>query len=179
MTEIKAHKTNPELIAGLTSGSETQILKAIADLGEKGNALYLPFLLELLSNSPGEEVSRSILELLGNLKDKETIPYLVDAIRDVTDKSLRRDLVTCCWKNGLDFSEYLSFFTDLVIGSDFETAFEALTVIDNLGWQPLAKLRDMEIIKVRQAEQSAQGIHKELLRELISILSQTYPENER
>jgi HEAT repeat protein len=171
MTEKKAHKTNPELIAELTSGSEPRILKAIAELREKGNPLYLPFLLDLLTNSPGEEVSRNILELLGNLKDKETIPYLVGAIRAATDKSLRRDLVTCCWKNSLDFSEYLSFFTDMVIDSDFEVAFEALTVIDNLGQFPPAEIRDVEIMKVRHAMQFSQGIQKDLLRELIDILS--------
>lgn len=171
MTEKKAHKTNPELIAGLTSGSEAQILKAIAELGEKGNPLYLPFLIDVLTNSPGDEVRKSILDLLDNLKNKECIPYLVGAIRDVDDKSLRRDLVSCCWKNGLDFSEFLSFFTDLVIDSEFETAFEALTVIDSLSQMPATEIRNIEIGKVRSALHSSEGIHAELLRELIAILT--------
>jgi HEAT repeat protein len=171
MTEKKAYKTNPDLIAGLTSGSETQILNAIAELGEKGNPLYIPFLTDILTNSPGDEVRKSILDLLDNLKDKECIPYLVGAIRDETNHSLRRDLVACCWKNGLDYSEHLSFFTGLVIDSDFEVAFEAFTVIENLGQLPPAEIRSPEIVKIRHALHTSEGMQKKLLLELISILS--------
>lgn len=171
MTEKKAHKTNPGLIAGLTSGSEQKILETVSELEKKGNPLYIPVLIDVLANSDSRQVRKSILELFDNLKDKDSIPYLISAICDVTGKSLQRDLVSCCWKNGLDFSEYLSFFTDLVIESDFEIAFEALTVIDNLSQLPPSDIRNTEIGKIRIALQSSEGMQTELLRQLIAILT--------
>jgi hypothetical protein len=171
MTEKKEYKTNPALVAGLTSGSGQRVLESLSELEKKGNPLYIPVLIDVLISTTSEQVRSVILDMLGNLKEKECIPHLISAIRDVPHESLRTELVSCCWKNSLDFSEHLAFFTDLVIESEFETAFEALTVIDNMGNLPSSEDRNIEIGKARHALQSSEGMQTGLLRELIAILT--------
>ena len=38
--------------------------------------------------------------------------------------------MAACWESGLDFSKYLEFFIQLIIGSDYGLCMEACTVIE-------------------------------------------------
>lgn len=170
MTENRTIKTNPVLVAKLRSGKESQVLEALSELNNKGNHLYIPVLVEVLNLPAGEPIRDIILELLSELKDKQSVPLLVEAIGNESDLSIQKDLISCCWKNGLDFAEYLPFFTDLVINAEFETAFEAFTVIDSLINRPGPEERKKEISKIKFAMDAAGEIKERLLGELISVL---------
>jgi hypothetical protein len=41
-------------------------------------------------------------------------------------------ITTACWENGLDYKNYFPVFVDIVINEDWETGFEAFTVIENM-----------------------------------------------
>ena len=41
-----------------------------------------------------------------------------------------KNMVCSCWQNGLDYSGYIPFFTEMVLFSDYETSIEAFTVVE-------------------------------------------------
>lgn len=171
MTDNVQKKTNPAIIRQLSSGVEEQLLSAITGLRETGNQLYMPDLLRLLRDSAFEAVKQEIRKLFIDLKDKNAVPYLIDAIADSEYASIRKDLLSCCWQSGFDFAGYLSFFVDQVILNDWEVAFEAFTVIENLETFPSHDILENEIKKINRVLPSSEGNKKYLLTELRSILA--------
>jgi hypothetical protein len=164
-------KTDPNIIQDLHSGKESLILSKIDHLRETGNPLYIPFLIDLLLKSESEEVRRNILLFLSDMKDRNAKPYMIEAIENEKYTSLQKELLTCIWQNSLDYSDYLSLFIGLVIHSEFETAFEAFTVIDNLEELPPKEVIEPEIQRINKALEKSAGSKIYLLQELRSILS--------
>ena len=66
-----------------------------------------------------------------------------------TNQSEKR-LLTACWQNGLDFSTFLPVFIDLIIHEDWEIAFEAFTVIDNLEFLPSHEIIKISVGKINE-----------------------------
>jgi hypothetical protein len=164
-------KTDPNIIQGLHSGKESMILSKIDHLRETGNPLYIPFLIDLLLQSESEEVRKNILRFLSDMKDIHARPYMIEAIENEKYASLQKELLTCIWQSSLDYSDYLSLFIGLVIHSEFEAAFEAFTVIDNLEELPPKEVIEPEIQRINKAIEKAAGSKIYLLQELRSILS--------
>lgn len=129
-------KINADLKNKLFSNDTKVVLSALNSLKDKGNKDYLPMLFELLLSIPEAEIQKEILKLLGTIKDKETIPAFVEALEDKKFSAIWKEILTACWQNGLDFSEHMRVFVDLVIEGEWEVAFEAFTVIENLEFFP-------------------------------------------
>ena len=120
----------------LFSPSTETAVAAIQSLKETGNKDYLPVLFDLLITKPVPEVEKEILNLLATIKDKESIPVLINALQNEKYKSIRKTLTSVCWQNGMDFSPYMEIFVDLIIVEDWDVAFEAFTVIENFDHLP-------------------------------------------
>ncbi len=75
------------------------------------------------------------------------------------------------WQNGLDFKNHLPLFADLMIEGDWETAFEAFTVIENMENLPEQKIIDVAAGKIREALKSADDQKKYFLTESLSLIS--------
>lgn len=164
-------KTDPEVIARLGSANENTVLQSIGDLHYSGSPQYIPVLGALLLQTPYEEVRIRILKLFGELKVKESAPYLIEMISDDAYLPYRKELLTACWQNGLDFSPWLSELVDWVIDNEMDIAFEAFTVIENLENFPDAGLREAEVIKINRALKNADSLKSYLLRELRGIIA--------
>lgn len=124
-------KIDEEIQNRLFSVTEETALSAIQSIKESGNKLYLPVIFDLLATQPTQLIEKEALNLLATIKDKETVPVLVAALKDDKYKTIRKNLVAACWQNGLDFSLHMEVFIDLIIDEDWDTAFEAFTVIEN------------------------------------------------
>jgi hypothetical protein len=171
MTNNLKKKTDPVVVANLSSGIEDVVLKTVNNLRSSGSANYLPILADTLMNTSSEEVRKTVLSLFGELKDKASVEVLMDMIVDNHYLPVRKELITSCWQNGLDFSPYLSQFVDWVIEADMEIAFEAFTVIENLDYLPEADIRENEIIKINRALPTADKLKTYLLTELRGVLA--------
>jgi hypothetical protein len=82
----------------------------------------------------------------------------------------RTELVACCWQNGLNYTEYLPLFIDLVIDEPFLTAFEAFTVIENMYGRIDDEVIGKEIIKITEAFSTASDEKAYLLNGLLTII---------
>ena len=148
-------KINTELKNKLFSSDTKVVLTAINALKDKGNKDYLPILFELLLSKPEDEVQKEIIKLLGTVKDKDTIPSFIEALKDKKFSAIWKEILTACWQNGLDFSPYMYVFVDLVIVGEWEVSFEAFTVIENLEFLPPAEeLKEIKLTLARALKQA-------------------------
>jgi hypothetical protein len=120
-----------------------------------------------LNSSVEPEIKTEIKNLLGTVKDKETINGFMRAIEDDRYKPIRKSILIACWQNGLDFSTFLPVFIDLVIKEDWEIAFEAFTVIDNLEYLPNEEIIKKSVTKINEALPAANEQKSYFLSEIL------------
>ncbi|MBN2806054.1 MAG: HEAT repeat domain-containing protein [Prolixibacteraceae bacterium] len=124
-------KLNDLWLKNLYSTNEQEVLMSIERISESGNSEYLPALIDLLNTHKSTEVTKNIIQLLSSVKHTNAVPLLIKAIEDNKLLKIREHLVRSCWENGLDYSNYLYTFIDLLIHGDYMVAFEAYTVIES------------------------------------------------
>ena len=115
----------------LYSTNRNEVLSALNTIKKEGDARFLPALLNLYETENNPDILNSLEMLLSNIKDKQAVSILALAVADTQNPDFKTRLISICWNTGLDFAEYLSVFTKIFIESDFLTAFEAFTLIDN------------------------------------------------
>ena len=158
------------ILKNLKSVDSEKVIETIEELRVSGRTSDIPVLLELLHSSENVEVKSKITSLFGNLKDSAGIPLIIEAIHDQKYAPELKQLVSCCWENGLDFSNYLTIFVDLLIEQDFLVAFEAYTVITNMVTVIDQAKIDVEIEKLDQTMRSTTDEKKVLMLDVIDFL---------
>lgn len=148
--------------------AETSVaIAALKSIREKGNKLYLPMLFDLLLSFPEEELEAEIKTILGTVKQRDTVPVFVQALRDKKYKPIRKTLLAACWQNGLDFKDYLPLFAGLIIEEDWETGFEAFTVIENLKDLPDQNIIDETEVKINNSIEKMSDKKRYFLQEIL------------
>lgn len=163
-------KINEQIKTNLFSANTDVVISAIEAIQKKGNKLYMPLLFDLLNSSPGPEIETEIKNLLGTVKDKESINSFMRAIEDKRYKNIRKSILVACWQNGLDFSTFLPVFIDLVINEEWEIAFEAFTVIDHLEYLPSNEIIKKTVTKINIALPAANEQKRYFLSEILEKL---------
>lgn len=167
---MEKNKLDKNIEANLFSANTAIVITALNTLKEKGNSKYLPLLFDLLNSNPETEVENEITFILENLKIKDAVPVLTEALQNPRYMNIRKKLTTACWENGLDYRKYLSVFVDLIINEDWETGFEAFTVIENMENYPELEITDIAKEKIIEALKHADEQKKYLLHEILSLI---------
>jgi hypothetical protein len=154
----------------LVSTNLSRIVETLDEFKVSGTISDLPILIEALHQAKEAEVKSVIILIMSNLKNERSVGCLIEAIGNPRYKSELKTLLTCCWENGLDYSNHLSFFVDLLIKNDFEIAFEAYTVILNLVTGINHSVTDAEIDKLGKAVLVVDEQKKVLLLDVIDFL---------
>lgn len=169
---MKSENKETEVLYKKLFDSDTKsVLSALSRIKEKGNTGSLKLLVSLLNSKPGPEIEKEILFILNNLKAKDAVTEIINSIVNPEYISIRKKLITCCWQNGLDFKNHLPLFADLIIEGDWETAFDAFTVIENMENLPEQKIIDAAAGKIREALKNADDQKKYFLTESLSLIS--------
>lgn len=164
---MNTEKIDEQIKNKLFSAKTEVVISALEAIKAKGNKLYIPVMFDLLNSSPEHEIEIEIKNLLGTVKDKTTVNSFMRALEDDKYKKIRKTILTACWQNGLDFSTFLPVFIDLIIHEDWETAFEAFTVIDNLEFLPGAEIINLSVLKINEALNHVPEQHKYFLKEIL------------
>lgn len=164
---MKQEKIDEQIKKNLFSANTSVVVSAIETIERKGNKLYLPLVFDLLNSFPETEVETEIKNLLGTVKDKEVVNSFMRAIEDDKYKAIRKSILTACWQNGLDFSTFLPVFIDVIINEEWETAFEAFTVIDNFEFLPGAEIIKISVDKINLALPNLQEQKRYFLNEIL------------
>lgn len=143
-------------------------LRELADLLDKNNSLAISEAVEMLreeqpfegvislltsyyDRADDHSVKKAIENFLNDVKDQSVRPEVIGEIRKEKKPSTLSMLVSSCWQSGLDYSDYSDVFTGIFMNSDYVTAIECLTVL----------------------QESAHRISKEKKDEIISMLKET------
>jgi hypothetical protein len=114
----------------LSSGNEKEILDTIKDIRISGQARIIPLIIALLDHNKDNVISQEVLSLLGQLKDKAVIPYIIPELKSKHTNSYRTELIMTCWQSGLDYSHHIDVFTEAFIHGDYQASIESFSVIE-------------------------------------------------
>lgn len=164
---MSTQKLDTHIKNDLFATNTERVISAIDRIKVRGNKFYLPMLFELLASQPEADVEKEIEQLLSTVKSKESVPFFVEALENEKFKSIQKALLTACWQNGLDFSNYLPVFVEIVITETWETAFEAFTVIENMEYLPEPQMVDRVTNRIHHALKTATGQNQYFLQEIL------------
>ena len=170
MTTDMTPNDHKNILKGLQSADSLKVIETLEELRVSGKSADIPFLIELLHLTTNPEIKSKITGLFANLKESDAIPLIIEAIQNQKYAPELKELVASCWENGLDYSNYLTLFVDLLIDSEFLVAFEAYTVIVNMTAQIDQAKIDAEIDRLEQAMQTTADQKKALLLDVIDFL---------
>ncbi|MEA3445603.1 MAG: hypothetical protein U9R19_12855 [Bacteroidota bacterium] len=166
-------KPDQNLITKLKSGNQVKLLSALDRLRKIGNAAYLPVVIEALRNSIGKDKENhdAITNFIFDLKDQQSVIPLVDAIESEKNKAILPVLVSACWQNGLDYSEFAHVFINVFVKADFVVSIEAFSVIENMIFNiDNAKKKKMGR-EIKNVLPEMEEVKKKLASELVNLLS--------
>ncbi|RUT80071.1 hypothetical protein [Ancylomarina longa] len=172
MSDNKKKEIKSGVITGLQSTDINVFSGCISQLKKGGKTEDIQVLLDLLLDQKNKEINNLILKFLADVKDKSAVEIITAAISNAKYAAIKKNLLITCWESSLDFGEYLSIFVDCLIHSDFETAFEAFTVIENLTESISDKVKQKQQEKLKNAIAESNEDKKGILHEAIHILDQ-------
>ncbi|HKK63420.1 MAG TPA: hypothetical protein VJ951_12720 [Bacteroidales bacterium] len=168
----QAKEQEKRMIGILQSRNTSAIINTIKEIREKGRASILPEVFNLLESAEDNEIIGACIELINDLKIEEATPYIINAIKDQSLTDIRQTLVSSCWQNGLDYSNHIELFTDLLIKDDYLVSIEAFTVIENhldsISDEAMTRITQ----KLRQASQRASTEKKNLINEMLNVIKE-------
>ncbi len=119
-----------EIQKKLETGDTNQIINTLKEIRTSGKALIIPLIIEVLEQDKEKIISQEILSILSQLKDKNCVSYIIEALKTDEVKKYRKEIITTCWQSGLDYSVHIELFAKEFIKGDLTTAIEAFTVIE-------------------------------------------------
>lgn len=168
---IKSEKKLKELTSLLSGKNNLVISKAIEMLRDEA-----PFegvigvLTDCYNRSNDEGIRNSISEFLNDLKDQSVRQEIITEVcKDWKPETISM-LVSSCWQSGMNYSSYSAEIVDVFLKSDYVTAVECMTVIEE-GIAELSASKKLELINtVREAYPRQSAEKSTLAHELILIL---------
>lgn len=158
------------LRTAIRSANQELIDHALEEVKIKGDHTYISPLIELLHQNLTLEVKDKIFQLFIDLKNENSVDQLVSEMKNEKDLGVLERLVAACWQNGLNFSKHLPYFVELVIDEEFQIAFEAFTVIENMYGKIEGDIEVMLINKINTSLPDAEENKQHLLRGLLDII---------
>lgn len=166
----KNNKLSKNILKELVSNDDLHVTNALNSIRRSGNSAYLPYVFELFAKSPNDNVLKLISQLINDLKNEEAIEYIMDAIKNPLYKKYLYYLVSSCWISGLDYSKYHPIFIDVVLKEEYQVAFEALTVIENMLHNLSKDETEMCLDKLNSSIESIPTDKRSLVNELVKII---------
>jgi hypothetical protein len=120
------------LKSAFKSGNQDVIDHALEEIKSNGDDTYISPLVEYVHQNLPKENKERIFQLFDDLKHENSVDQLVCELKNEIDPDVLERLVASCWQNGLNYSKHLPFFVHLVMDQEFQIAFEAFTVIENM-----------------------------------------------
>ena len=170
---IKSEKKVKELSVLLSAGNTNLISGAIGLLrDEEPFEGAINLLTSFYDNSEDSLVKKTIEDFMNDIKDQSASKEIMTEIRKPFKQSTTSMLVASCWQSGLDYSEYSKDLIEVFLRSDYVTALECLTVIEE-SVHELSPAKRKELMNiVGEYPDQASNEKKGLTHELISILKQ-------
>jgi hypothetical protein len=168
---IKSEKKIRELSEILNKDNIIVILAAIELLRkEKPFEGAIGLLTVFYDKTENDPIRKIIAGFMNDLKDQTVCQEVINEIRKQWKPETISMLVSSCWQSGLNYSDYSLDLAKVFLKSDYVTAFECLTVIEESAHKISQSDKD-EIVKMLADSPVSEVTEKQALTlELISIL---------
>jgi hypothetical protein len=170
---IKSERKVKELSKLLSNENGTVISEGIGLLrNEEAFEGAISLLASFYDKSEDVAVKKTIEDFLNDIKDQSVSNEIITEIRKPFKLSTISMLVSSCWQSGLNYSGFTADLAEVFLRSDYVTALECLTVIEESAHE-LSPAKRKAIIKIIE-EYPVQLLNEKrgLTLELISILKQ-------
>jgi hypothetical protein len=164
----KKDKLYTEVEAKFLTKNESQVMNALHDIRMHGKASVLPLVFALLQSKPSETIIKEIFALLGQLKDKKCVPYIISELESAGTLDFRTELIASCWQSGLDYSEHLTTFANQFISGSYKTAIECISVIEesihNASNETLEACKNLLLDSLKSISEDKKPLYLELVK---------------
>lgn len=165
----KLDKLN-RLKTAIKSGNPELMDHALDEIKNKGDETYIAPLVAFIHQNLTSVVKDKIYQLFIDLKHENSVDPLVDELKNENDPYILERMVATCWQNGLNYSKHLPFFVQLVIDQEFQIAFEAFTVIENMYGKIDSDVESILMAKIGKSIQNADDKKQYLLKGMLDII---------
>lgn len=166
-------KSKPTQLDLLFSADDEVAIAAIETLAEKGNKdVVVPILEVMLNASPA--VTRAIESLLYQLKDKQAVEVLIEALTMPKFEPIRTVILASFWNSGNLPEGEIELLCKIAANGTFDEALEVLTIIENMDGPLEPKQLEAGILLVSKSiskfpEHQRTGLLESLYEELINF----------
>ncbi len=166
---MKESENNSKNLANiLKNGDDNLINEAIESLRhEEPFSGAIRMLSEFYDDTPNREIRQNIENFFNDIKNNYLKKEIVEVLRLPLQPATVKMVASSCWQSGMDYSDYLEEFSELFVKSDYETALEYMTVIEEMSVKTDAEQRKRLIVIIKKAENMDIG---PLAKELIDTL---------
>ncbi len=158
------------LKSAIKSGNQELIDHALDEIKNKGDASYIAPLVAFLHQELPDEIQQRVYQIFNELKHESAVDPLVSELQNEQDPDILERLVAACWQNGLNYSKHLPFFVQLVVDQEFQIAFEAFTVVENMYGRIERDVEERVMDKIGENLLKADDKKQYLLKGLLEII---------
>ncbi len=152
------------------TGNPELIDHALEEIKSKGDDTYIAPLIGYIHQNPSREIKDKIFQLFIDLKDENSVDQLIAELKNEKDLDVLERLVAACWQNGLNYSKHLPYFVQLVLEQEFQIAFEAFTVIENMYGKIDSDVETMLKNKIEKSLSTVEERKQYLLKGMLEII---------
>jgi len=168
---IKSEKKLKKLVETLNKDNNISITDTIELLRkEKPFEGAIGLLTAFYNKTDDMSIRKTIAGFINDLKDQTACEEVIKEIRKEWKPDTISMLVSSCWQSGLNYSVYSPDLARVFLTSDYVTAIECLTVIEDSVNELSKSLKDEIINIIQESPVSQDNEKKPLIFELISIL---------
>ncbi len=120
-----------QIIAGLSAAETEKNQLALKEIRESGDEKILRAVTEQYTRFSAS-TQKSVGAVFGDIQNQDYVPLLVKLTQGTVDAKVQKMLLTAAWNSRLNFVDYLECYIDFVISADFELAFDAFTLLENV-----------------------------------------------
>jgi hypothetical protein len=119
------------VIDNLVALNDEQVISLIQDFRENGELFIVSPLIEMLYFKRGQVLKNSILDFIADIKNQDAVSIISQSIQKHMGDKNTSGLISACWQSNLDFSNEIPIFIDILCNADYQSSFDAFTVIEN------------------------------------------------
>jgi hypothetical protein len=168
---LKSEKRYNELRSWLSADDPHKLAEAVKMLRETEpfeGALGL--LAQLYDRAEDRQLRKVIENFFNDMKEADLRKELIDEALKPRSQETISMLVASCWQSGLDYSEYAEDFVKIFLTGSYETAIEAMTVLEEFSQVISRQEKDVLIKKIIDSPLSGVNEKSTLTLELILLL---------
>lgn len=161
-----------ELVQQLRKIDVEEFKEHIDRVRESSDILIIPYLVELLADdSVEDEKKEAIYSLVMDIKHPEAARLLSSSIKCLRGRTELQPYLAALWQNSLSFADDLDLFVEIVLTSDYMTAYDAFTVIENSAHDATPESIEIAIATLKNGLNTQDESKKPMVAELINVLS--------